>query len=306
MAQWGDQEMEFTHALAFDTSVLKKVIRVGNEKHFQTLFQTLNEKVNPQYKFTGFYNSITPFLFLEYLGQLPPNISIDAIRTDGFKEKGFTIPPDVFKQVSIIYSNCRELSVDELRKKYSSNLPYVSPTAMKLFEDILKPIISGEKFDNYLKHNLALDFTYRFPYQKFIKEEELFKVHINTMLDIYRTHKSKHNLTQMRGVIKLCEDLGKRVKGQPMTEGAAEVFESTRGIKEFRDLADLDLIQISCLGAFIQDRKFPILAITGDPKASVLSRITLFKSTFAFFNKEMLEKGYLKQDLGGCPRFRWG
>lgn len=288
--------MIFTHALVFDTNVFKRILRKGHEGLYKNLFVSLNKLVNPGNQYQQFYNSITPFLFLEYLGFSLPNLDSTKIKTDGFKEKGFKVPPAVFKQACDLYESFGELSEASLRKKFEENKKYHSDEAALLYEDVVGKVANKGGFDRYLKQNLALDFTYRFPFSRFISGDELTRVHINTMLDIYRAHKSKLNLTQMRGVLKLCDDLATQVRGQEISSDAEEIFDSTQGIKGFRDLADLDLVQLACLGTFIQDKKFPIIAITADPKASVVSRITLFKSTFTFFNKEMTDKGYIKQD----------
>lgn len=286
----------YTHSLAFDTNVFKRIIHQGNEHLFDNLFIHLNKMVNPQNKFTGFMSTITPFLLLEYLGQIPPNIEIATLTKEEVEQYRANLPREIFNRASLVYASEQDLSETALRARNVENRKRLSAKATKLYDDIVEKIVSKSGFTNYLKLNLALDYSYRYPLQKVLNEEDLAKVHINSMLDIYRTHKEKHNITQMRGILKLCEQLERQSGRKQASEDAKKVFDATKGIKAFRDLADLDLIQIACLGAFIDTKKFPVLILTGDSRESVEKRIVLFKSTFAFFDKEVKKLGYLSSN----------
>jgi hypothetical protein len=277
----------YTHSLAFDTNVFKRVTRVGNELLFEQLFKDLNARVNPKNEFDGFRSTITPFLLLEYLGQIPPNINIPEPTDTEFKEWGQRAPEKVFHAAGGVYRGETVLQETSLVGKNAENLKYVSKAAMKLYEDIVCRIVKKTGFANFLIHNLALDYTYRFPFRRYCDEDALVRIHLNAMLDIYRAHKEKVNLTQMRGVIALCEDLERRHKPEEMTENTKRMFSATKGVKQFRDLADLDLIQLACLGAFIDNQQFPVLILTSDPKGDVTNRICLFKSTFEVFDIEV-------------------
>ncbi len=283
----------YTHSLALDTNVFKKIIHQGNDHLFENLFLQLNKIVNPQNKYTGFMSTVTPFLLLEYLGQLPPNIEIPRLTKDEVTQYGSGLPREIFNRAALVYEKEPSLEESNLRIRNFENKKRLSLKATKLYDDIVEKIVSKNGFTNFLKLNLALDYSYRYPVQKSLKEEELIKVHINSMLDIYRAHKERNNITQVRGVLKLCEQLKAMNKKQEISEGSKQVFDATKGIKEFRDLADLDLIQIACLGAFIDTKKYPVLILTGDPRDSVINRIVLFKSTFAFFDREIKKLGHL-------------
>jgi hypothetical protein len=92
----------------------------------------------------------------------------------------------------------------------------------------------------------------------------------------------------MRGLLKLVEDLRRRNKNYEYSEGAKKIFSATQGIKRYRDLFDLDLVQLSCLGAFVNEKKFPVIMITADNKEMVYGRVSLFKSTFDYFNSQAM------------------
>ncbi|MCB9093349.1 MAG: hypothetical protein H6620_12410 [Halobacteriovoraceae bacterium] len=285
----------FSHALLFDTNLFDKITKNGNESCFEALFRSLNEIENPNNEINGFLNCFTPFLLLEYLGQTPPNIPYADAFEESLIELGAEMPPEIYNRAIDLYQKQDCLSETALRERNKKNLEYVSSKAQKLYNDIVSRVVDNNGFTNLLIQNLALDFTYRFPYPQHLSGDDIARVHINTILDVFRAHSEKVNLTQMRGVLKLCEQLRSLNKGKQISEGAKQLFEYAKGVKEFRDLVDLDIIQLSSLGAFIGDKKYRIYSLTCDPEESIIGRLTLFKSTFRYFENEIKEKGLIKK-----------
>jgi hypothetical protein len=289
--------MIFSHSLLFDTNVFKKIIRKENEPLFNSLFTSLNKFINPKSQYDQFYNSVTPFLFLEYLGQTPPKFNSAHIDLTVLKRDGRKGRLDIFRQAETLYRNAPDLSEEHLVEKYNKNIAYHSSIASSLYEDIAGRAVKQRGFSNQLIENLALDFIYRFPFHEHLDKKDSSRIHIDTMLDVYRSHKARWNLTQVRAIIELSKGLERREHGKEVSAGAKRIFEATRGIKEFRDLADLDLVQISCLGAFVAGQKLPVVALTSDSKNVVVSRIKLFKSNFVLFN----EKPDIREFLEASP-----
>lgn len=292
----------FTHTLAFDTNVFRKIIRAGNEKHFENLFLCLNKIVNAKNEYTGYLSTVTPFLILEYLGQVPPNIQIPDPTREDIERFGKELPEEIVRRAEASYRQDPGLAEASLRTKNVENLKYLSPapTAKKLYEDIVGRIVDKNGFSNRIIFNLAMDYAYRFPFRNFLNGNDLHRIHLNTMLDIYRAHAKLLNLTQMRGVLKLCEELERQNAGG-FNEDAKAVLTATKGVKEFRDLADLDFVQLSCLGAFVGNDKYPVLILTSDPKDVTLNRIRLFKSTFEYFDNAIKSNEALLKAAGLNP-----
>ena len=278
-----------THALCLDTNVFKKIFRKGNELIFDNLFLELNKAVNPKNEFAGYYSTVTPFLVLEYLGEVPVDISIEQF-TDEEKEKFKDgLKQEVFKRAETEYKKQTALFDESLRLKNTENKNYVSVKAERLYADVVESIVNRDGFSEEIRFNLALDFTYRFDYASVVSAGNLKKINVSNFYDVFRSHKAKTNFAQTRGIIKLVEDVRRRNSNHIFSEGAKTGFAATQGIKLYRDLFDLDLVQLSCLGVFIDEKKYPVIMITADSKEEVCSRVRLFKSTFNFFNAQAKE-----------------
>lgn len=251
---------------------------------------------NSNNEYTGFLCAITPFLLLEYLGQDGPNISIDPIKNDKNNDLGTEAKQKVFHAAHNKYKYLYEVSDQHLRSLNSENLKYLSDKARPLYRDVVERIVNQDGFSAKIQFNLALDFSYRYNYSKTSKDLDVKRINLQGLLDMYRLQKLKENYTQTRAVMMLCKDLSKRFKKKEMSVESKNILAATSGIKEFRDLFDLDLVQLCCLGSFIDDKKYPILMITSDKQNTVIERIRLFKTTLEHFDKRITNtKAFLKE-----------
>lgn len=285
--------MVYSHVLIFDTNVFKRILENGSEYIYDSIFAQLNQALNPKGAYTGFLSTTSPFQLLEFLGRIPPNISIQEFSKEEIKQYGFTLLNLVFERALLEYKKHPDLTEVSLRERNEQNKLRLSAKASKLYDDIVGKIVSRDGFSELLKQNLALDFAYRFPFSKIVRGEDLIRIHANSLIDIYRSEKKQANFTQMRGVLKFCEHLQKVNGREPIDEAAKQIFEATKGIKEFRDLVDLDLIQYASLGVFLNSVKYPCLIITGDTKESFVNRLRLFKSTFVILDQKIKAENYL-------------
>lgn len=254
-----------THALVFDTNTFGRITARNNDILFSNLFTNFNKLFNPDKKFSDFMSVLTPHLLLEYLGVVPPDFSLYFSNKDELENDTIAL---IYTEALKVYQNTHNLSAKYLCHRNSENLKRVSGTAKRLYRDVVDGELAIKGFEDRIHRNLALDFLYRFPHkakQYSIPDDKILQIHYNTIIDIYAFHKEKNNGCQTRGIINLAEDLKMRMS-MPMDFESKKILEATKGIKKFQDLADLDLIQISCLGVFVTDKKYPAAIFTEDKK----------------------------------------
>ena len=178
------QQVIFDHSIVFDTNIFKSILNKGNGEIFENFFKSFDECFNKDGKFTNYLYSITPFLHLEYLGQLPPSFKEDLINSEIIMKHQSDSPSFVFKSILKNYDTEVSLSDDNLRKKYYEQVSRTSAVAMKLLEDVVGRVCKNDGFSKLIRQNLAMDYSYRYPYYKSLKEDSVVKIHMNTMLDL--------------------------------------------------------------------------------------------------------------------------
>ncbi len=261
---------------------------------------------------SGFRRFFHPSLFLEYIGKSGkeqlPILSKKSILKKAKNELRKNDAPLVDmileiaqKKLSSETDERRILSVESLNKKRAEQREFTHLLSTKFYEDLVL-IIDDGLLEN-IKFYLALDFTMKCHggvggLNK--RQRGWWQVnHYGRILSwFYYFDKQKINISMTRLYSKMLENIEETDEtGEEIKKWIQEKGPNFKNdVKTFEDMADCDLTQFVCHGAFDSEgNKRPVVAVTFDNEEEIKKRVSFFQKIFFLINERF--KPVLKKEL---------
>lgn len=278
------------YAFIFDSNIFSRMIATNGEAYAQEVYNI----VFSRFRHTGTspYAFTTPSLILEHLGISPvfPNAQQFRLENDGMdvSQKMKAVFDFAFQH----YRTLPELSLAHLQNRYNSIHAHANRFGQAILRDIVGTKINTHHLD-FIHENLARDFFYGFNFKSITKGEDYKRIHISHLLDVHRLINNRSNISPVRGVYEVAEELRKRNRNA--IDHILELLRVKNGLKLIGDRGDLDLIHFSVMGAILNNRK-KVAIVTGDPIHDVTNRTKSYFAIVEIFLNQLSHSEVVKLD----------